>query len=94
MRQKIKKVIEEYEKYAKENGFRLNPNKKLVEGTIKGLIINKKKFGQSYCPCRRLTGHKEKDKNMICPCIYSKKEIEEQGHCRCLLFVKLKKTTG
>ena len=26
-------------------------------------------------------------KKIICPCVYHKDEIREQGHCHCLLFV-------
>ncbi|MCK4355114.1 hypothetical protein KAW43_02040 [Candidatus Parcubacteria bacterium] len=25
---------------------------------------------------------------MVCPCIYHKREIKEDGHCHCFLFVK------
>ncbi|RLI62093.1 MAG: ferredoxin:thioredoxin reductase [Promethearchaeia archaeon] len=88
MDEKIKKLIKEYEKYAEENGFRLNPNKKVVEQVIKGLLKNEEKFGEKYCPCRRVQGIPEKDKGIICPCVFHKKEIEEQGHCHCLLYVK------
>ncbi|MDK2916192.1 MAG: ferredoxin-thioredoxin reductase catalytic chain, partial [Euryarchaeota archaeon] len=30
----------------------------------------------------------EKDRIIICPCIYHEKEIEEQGTCHCRLFFK------
>ncbi len=86
MNRKIKKLAKEFERYAKENGFRLNPDSKIAEGTIRGLLENEKKHGQRYCPCRRVTGNREEDKKIICPCIYHKKEIEEQGHCHCRLF--------
>jgi len=69
--------------YAEKNGFNLNPNKKVVAHLIKGLIKNEEKFGKMYCPCRAI--HSDE---VICPCIYHKKEIEEQGHCNCFLFVK------
>ena len=81
-------LIKEYEKYARENGFKLNPNKKIVEAIVKGLLENEKKNNERYCPCRRLTGDLEKDKDSICPCVWHKKEIEEKGHCFCNLFVK------
>ena len=85
---KIKKLIKEYEDYAKKNSFRLNPNKKVIEGLIKGLLENEKKFGKRYCPCRRVKGIPELDKNIICPCVYHKNEIKKQGHCHCFLFIK------
>ena len=87
-KENIENLIQQYEKYAEENGFRLNPNEKIVEGLTKALLENEKKHGARYCPCRRITGDVEEDKAKICPCVWNKKEIEETGHCHCNLFVK------
>lgn len=81
-------IIEEYERYAKENGLILNPNREAVERIIRGLLQNEKKCGARYCPCRRVTGDPEEDKKKICPCDFMQTEIEEQGHCLCGLFWK------
>ncbi len=88
MDSRIKKLSKEYEEYAKKNGFKLNPDKKIVKMLIEGLLKNEKKFGKKYCPCRNISGDLEVDKKIICPCIYHKKEIKEEGHCHCLLFVR------
>ena len=85
---KIEKAVREYEEYAKQNGFSLNPNRKAVEGIVKGLLEREKKFGVRYCPCRRVTNNSEEDKKNICPCQFMRMEIEKQGHCLCNLFVK------
>ncbi len=94
MKNRIMKLIEEYKEYSRKNGFSLNPNKKIVEGVIKGLLENEKRYGKRYCPCRRIKGIPKEDEKIICPCVYHKKEIKKQGHCHCLLFVdkKYKKT--
>ena len=81
-------LIKKYEEYAKENGFLLNPDKMVVEGVVRGLLARKEKFGEKYCPCRRVTGDEEEDKKIICPCIYHKDEIAKDGHCLCNLFMK------
>ena len=81
-------LIKKSEEYAKESGFKINPNRKIVEGVVRGLLEREKKFGERYCPCRRVTGDKEEDKKIICPCVYHKEEIEKDGHCHCDLFVK------
>ena len=83
----VEELIKEYEMCAAENGFKLNPDKKVVEGIVKVLLEREKKFGARYCPCRRITGNKEEDKKIICPCVYHKEEIEKDGHCLCRLFV-------
>ena len=82
------KIILEYADYAKQNGFQLNPDKEVVERIVKGLMANEKKYGQRYCPCRRVEGILEEDKSKICPCIYHREEIEKLGHCLCGLFSK------
>jgi ferredoxin-thioredoxin reductase catalytic chain len=84
----IRKIIQEYEKYAKENGFRLNPEREILEGLINGLLINEQKYGKRYCPCRIVSGDEKEDRKKICPCVWHKEEIEKLGHCHCSLFVK------
>jgi ferredoxin-thioredoxin reductase catalytic subunit len=74
--------------YADSQNFKLNPYEKAVEGIINGLLRNRKFKGEIYCPCRIVTGNKEEDKKIICPCIYHKQEIIDMGHCKCMLFWK------
>jgi len=84
----VEAIIKECEKYAKDNGFSLNPDRKVVERIVRGLLENERKYGKRYCPCRRVTGNEEEDKKIICPCIYHRQELEKDGHCLCGLFVK------
>ncbi len=84
----INGMIERYDNYAKSNGFRLNPDRKIVEKIINGLLANEKKYGKKYCPCRRVSGNEEEDSKKICPCAFHKDEIEKDGHCFCNLFIK------
>lgn len=88
MEEEIEKLIKESEEYAKKNGYKLNPNRMIVEGVVRGLLARKENFGEIYCPCRKVTGNKEEDKKIICPCIYHDSEIEKDGHCFCNLFVR------
>ena len=85
---KIEELEKEYNEYAKNNGFQLNPDKKSVERVINGLLENEKKYGEKYCPCRRVSGNKEEDAKKICPCFWHKDEIKKDGHCFCNLYVK------
>ena len=75
------------EKYTTENGLNLNPDGKIVDMVLEGLLRNEEKYGALYCPCRLPGGDKEKDKAIICPCVYHKDEIAKDGHCKCRLFV-------
>ena len=83
-----REVIKKYEDYAKQNGFKLNPKREIVDRLINGLLEKEKNLGARYCPCRRATGDKDEDKKLICPCYWHKEEIEKEGHCYCWLFVK------
>ena len=83
-----KELLKISEEYADKKGFKLNPDKKVVDIIIKGLIKNEAKYGFRYCPCRRVKGDKEEDKKIICPCVYHGDEIKKQGHCSCMLFLR------
>ena len=83
-----KKLIQKHQDHADKNGFRLNPDEQIVKRLISSFLSIEEKYGFKYCPCRRLTKDRKKDEKIICPCIYHKKEIQEQGHCHCFLFVE------
>lgn len=87
-KEKIEKVIQEYEEYAKKNNLSLNPNRGVVERIVKGLLENEKKYGARYCPCRKISGNPKEDKAKICPCAWHHQEIKKDGHCLCGLFVR------
>ena len=82
------KIMSELKNYAEKNEILLNPDKKVTDFIIKSLLEREKKFGQKYCPCRKISGDAEEDKKIICPCIYHLEEIKKDGHCLCRLFVK------
>ncbi len=81
-----KEILRSALEYAKKTGFVLNKNKRQLDYVIKGLKANEDRHGFRFCVCRVVTGNFEKDKKIICPCIYHKQEIKESGHCLCRLF--------
>jgi ferredoxin-thioredoxin reductase catalytic subunit len=74
--------------YAKEKGLSLNTDDRQFTAVIRGLVRNRLKHGERYCPCRIRSGDPEKDRLIICPCAYHGKEIESEGHCHCNLFFR------
>lgn len=71
------------ELHAEQNDFRLNPNEKLLKALLNKLVENKEEHGEFYCPCRvKLSA------DFICPCKGHVADVNEKGHCHCLLFVK------
>jgi len=87
-KKEFEQLLKQYKDYAKDNGFRLNPNQKVVNFLIKSLLEKEKKYGKRYCPCRRIKKSQKENEKIVCPCIYHKEEIEKDGHCHCFLFVK------
>ncbi|MDD4409481.1 MAG: ferredoxin-thioredoxin reductase catalytic domain-containing protein [Candidatus Pacebacteria bacterium] len=87
MEDKKKELLEGYTAYAEEKGIALNSNERIVGAVIEGLLYNEEQKGAKYCPCRKVSGNKEEDEKIICPCVYHLDEIETMGHCHCNLFV-------
>ena len=84
----VESLIKKYEAYAQSQGFLVNPDRQRVENIVKALLKKEELQGDKYCPCRVVTGDKQEDKKIVCPCVYHKDEIEQMGHCLCWLFVK------
>ena len=83
-------IVEIMKSYGKKYSMELNPHKQTLIREINGLVNNYKLFGYPYCPCRLkdLVGDLLIDKKNSCPCVYHKKEIEENGFCKCELFIE------
>jgi len=88
MKERFQQLLKHCQDHAKDNGFQLNPNQKVVNSLIEALLEKEKKYGKKYCPCRRVKESQEENDKIICPCIYCKEEIKRDGHCHCFLFVK------
>ncbi|WP_292485740.1 ferredoxin-thioredoxin reductase catalytic domain-containing protein [Methanohalobium sp.] len=88
--EKVKKVKKQMYRwtyrYASRVGYKLNPDDEMLDLVLEGLAKNKIKHGRRYCPCRIITGDEEQDKKVICPCVYHKDEIDNDGMCHCALF--------
>lgn len=83
----LNRIYENLKKYAHMRGIELNKDREFVLDLIKGLLRNEERYGYRSCPCRLASGDKEKDKDIICPCLYSEEDIREYGRCYCGLYV-------
>ncbi len=68
-------------------GFYFNRDEDLVRDLLNSLLQNKERLGYMACPCRLASGDYESDKDIICPCVYAKPDIQEYGSCYCGLYV-------
>lgn len=81
------KLLEILSKYARSQGIFLNRNTAYVMDMLNGLLTNEGRYGYRSCPCRLAAADKEIDADIICPCAYRDRDIEEFGSCYCGLYV-------
>jgi len=74
-------------RYAKSQGFQLHKDKEMVLEILAGLLDNERRYGYRSCPCRLASGVREEDRDILCPCVYSRPDIAEYGSCFCGLYV-------
>jgi ferredoxin-thioredoxin reductase catalytic subunit len=80
-------LYEMLKKSQEPKGYYFNVDMDNVLDLLNALIINKKRYGYMACPCRLASGDKEKDRDIICPCVYREPDVKEYGSCYCNLYV-------
>ena len=68
-------------------GYYFNRDRERTFDLLRGLLTNKDRHGYMACPCRLASGRRDKDRDIICPCIYRKPDVDEFGACYCQLYV-------
>ena len=68
-------------------GYYFNPDREAALELLGSLLVNKERYGYMCCPCRLASGDREKDKDIICPCVYREADVAEYGSCYCQLYV-------
>lgn len=81
------KLYETLKKVQEPKGYFFNKNRTYVMELLESLLVNKKRYGYMVCPCRLASGEREKDKDILCPCVYRAEDVKEYGSCYCNLYV-------
>ncbi|MFH0724796.1 MAG: ferredoxin-thioredoxin reductase catalytic domain-containing protein [Pseudomonadota bacterium] len=68
-------------------GYYFNSDKAYVFGLLEALLTNKQRYGYMGCPCRLMSGDRDHDRDVICPCVYRTPDVAEFGSCYCQLYV-------
>lgn len=68
-------------------GYFFNKDRERVMDLMAALLFNKERYGYMGCPCRLVSGDKQNDRDIICPCVYRTPDVEEFGSCYCNLYV-------
>jgi ferredoxin-thioredoxin reductase catalytic chain len=80
-------LYERMQKVQEAKGYYFNQDKERTFELLEALLANKQRYGYMGCPCRRLCGDRQADRDIICPCVYSVPDIEAYGSCYCNLYV-------
>jgi len=81
------KLYEMLRKIQEAKGYYFNNDRERVFELLDALLLNKKRYGYMACPCRLASGDREKDADIICPCVYREPDVKEYGSCYCNLYV-------
>lgn len=81
-------------KFAESQGIRLNKDRETVLDILRGLLTNEERYGYRSCPCRLASGINDRDKDIVCPCVYRDPDIKEFGSCYCELYVSVEWNEG
>ena len=83
----VDQLYEMLKKAQELKGNFFNKDKDAVFDLLGGLIKNSERYGYMSCPCRLAAGDYEKDRDIICPCVYRAADVKEFGSCYCGLYV-------
>lgn len=83
----VEKLYEMLKKAQEPKGYYFNRDKQRVFELLEALLVNKNRYGYMSCPCRLASGDREKDKDIVCPCVYRAPDVEAYGSCYCNLYV-------
>jgi len=83
----VEQLYEVLKKVQEPQGFFFNKDKQRVFDLLQGLLTNKSRYGYMCCPCRLAAEDRERDKDIICPCVYRGPDVADYGSCYCNLYV-------
>jgi len=87
IRTEVDDLYEKLRTIQEPKGYFFNRDREKTFQLLRGLMTNKDRYGYMSCPCRLASGEREKDRDIICPCIYRVPDVEEFGSCYCNLYV-------
>jgi len=83
----VEQLFEVLKRAQESKGFYFNQDKSRVFDLLQGLLTNKSRYGYMCCPCRLAAEDRERDRDIICPCVYREADVAEYGSCYCNLYV-------
>jgi ferredoxin-thioredoxin reductase catalytic subunit/glutaredoxin len=87
IRTKVDDLYDGLRKVQEAKGYFFNRDRERTFELLRGLLTNKDRYGYMSCPCRLAAGQRERDRDIICPCVYREPDVSEFGSCYCQLYV-------
>jgi len=87
IRTEVDELYETLKKIHTAKGYPFNKDRERTFDLLRALLTNKDRYGYMSCPCRLASGDREKDRDIICPCVYREPDVREYGACFCQLYV-------
>ena len=83
----VNQLYDVLKKAQEPKGYFFSTDREWVDGLLSALLTNKDRYGYMVCPCRLAAGDREKDRDIVCPCVYRTEDVAEYGSCYCNLYV-------
>jgi len=77
----VEQLHDMLKKVQEPRGYPFSRDHERVMELLKGLLVNRKRYGYMCCPCRLACGDKEWDRDITCPCVYREADVREYGSC-------------
>ena len=83
----VEKLYQSLKKIQEPKGYLFNANRERVFELLEALLTNRERYGYMCCPCRLASRDRQKDADIICPCLYREPDVADYGSCYCNLYV-------
>ena len=83
----VDQLYEMLKRIQEPKGYCFNGDRARVDDLLAALLINRDRYGYMCCPCRLASGDRDKDRDIICPCVCREPGLREYGSCYCNLYV-------
>jgi ferredoxin-thioredoxin reductase catalytic chain len=83
----VDQLYDMLERIQEPKGYYFNQDRERVNDLLAALLLNRERYGYMCCPCRLASGDRDKDRDIICPCLYREADVREYGSCYCNLYV-------
>ena len=87
VRTEVDDLYERLRAVQEPKGYVFNRDRERTFDRLRGLLTNRNRYGYMACPCRLASGNREKDADILCPCVYREADVAEYGACYCQLYV-------